>query len=415
MNSRERVLMALRHQEPDRVPLDSGGTSSSSISAMAYARLKRYLGIDDGVIAIADPVQMLAAPEDWYYQRFQVDVMDPARDYCLKATGWQDWQLSDGAPIKFPGWIPLTKDNDDWIVRAQDGTILARLPAGGYFFDQSYWPLFGAPSELFANPEPFIGKQMWGALQRPLLGNLSDPNFPQLLAQAARHFFENTDYAITVNGGMSLFEQSQFLCRTDQFFMDLVADRKKIEGLLDRLVEFHLQRLDIVLDAVGPYVHIVRMSDDWGMQNGTLVSPKIFREMFKPRYKILYDFVRRKKPDAFLSLHSCGSISKFLPDLIELGLDIINPVQTGAAGMDAVQLKRDFGKDITFWGGGVDTQQVLPWKTPQEVADDVKRRIDIFAPGGGFVFNTIHNISPEVPAENILAMFDAFAQNSKYN
>ncbi len=414
MNSRERVLTALRHQEPDRVPLDSGGTSSSSISANAYTQLKRHLGITSGVVAIADPVQMLAAPEDWYYSRFQIDVLDPARDFCVNAQGWQDWQLPDGSPIKFPGWIPLENQNGDWVVPGQAGNILARLPAGGYFFDQTYFPLFDAPAEAYANPEPLIGKQMWGALQRPLLGTLSDPEFPKLLTQAARDAFENTDYAIAVNTGASLFELAQFLCRTDQFMMDLMAERKKIEALLDRLVEIHLKRLDYVLDAVGPYVHILRMSDDWGMQNGTLVSPQVFREVFKPRYKILYDFMRRKKPDAFLSLHSCGAIANLMPDFIELGLDIINPVQTGAAGMDAVRLKRDFGKDITFWGGGVDTQQILPWKSPQEVADDVKRRIDIFAPGGGFVFNSIHNISPEVPPENILAMFDAFAQHANY-
>jgi uroporphyrinogen decarboxylase len=410
MNSRERVLASLRHQEPDVVAVDSGGCSATSISAAAYNRLKAYLGIQGGVTAISDPVQQLAMPEDWYVQRFGVDVVDATRAFCLAAQGWTDWRLSDGSLTKMPPWLPMQEQDGGWIFRDADGQALARLPHGGYFFDQTYWPLSGASEEQFRNPDRYMRKYMWGAMSRPLMDSLSDPSFPALLAKAAKQLYEATDYAILLNAGVSLFEAGQYLCRSDQFMIDLMTDRKKIEALLDRLLELNLQRLEMLLDAAGPYINVIKVNDDFGMQNGPIISPKLFREVFKPRHKAMYDLIHRKQPDVFIFLHCCGSIRALLPDLIDIGLDIVNPVQTSAANMEMRALKRDFGDSITFWGAGADTQSVLPWKTPAEVEADVMERLEVFAPGGGFIFSPIHNISPEVPPENILAMFETVAR-----
>jgi uroporphyrinogen decarboxylase len=354
-------------------------------------------------------------PESWYLEAFEVDVIDATYAYCLDTTDWQDWTLRDGSPAKIPPWITLEQDNGDWIFRHIDGDILSRMPDGGDFFDQSFWPLHEADMEQYAQPDRHLMKSMWSAMSRPLMNRASDPQFPDLLREATRALHKDTDYAVMLNAGVSLFETAQYLCRTDQLLLELLADRKKIEMLLDRLLEISLAKLAVMLDAAGPYIHVIKINDDFGMQTGPMISPRLFREVFKPRHKSIYDFIHQRQPDVHILLHCCGSIYPLIPDLIEIGLDILNPVQTSTANMDPMQLKREFGDDLVFWGGGIDTQHILPWKTPQEIADDVKRNVEIFAPGGGFVFSHIHNITPDVPPENIIAMFDAFKETRAYS
>jgi uroporphyrinogen decarboxylase len=192
----------------------------------------------------------------------------------------------------------------------------------------------------------------------------------------------------------------------DQFLIDLVENRRKAEALLDKLVEMHLANLSKVLDAVEGYVQIIQMGDDFGTQQALEISPRLYREVFKPRQRLIFETVR-KRSGLHLFLHSCGAIADILPDLIEVGVEIINPVQTSARGMDPARLKKEFGKDITFWGGGCDTQRVLPLGTPEEIEAHVRERIATFAPGGGFVFTQVHNIMPHVPPRNVTAMYDA--------
>ncbi len=192
--------------------------------------------------------------------------------------------------------------------------------------------------------------------------------------------------------------------------MDLVLEPVQVERLLDALMELHLATLDMVCQAVGDVADILRFGDDLGMDSGPFMSPKTYRSLFKPRHTILCDYVHTHS-QMHTFLHSCGSIYRLLPDLIEAGYDIINPVQTGTRDMEPERLKKEFGQDITFWGGGADTRHVLNRAQPQQVKDHVKRRIDIFGPGGGFVFNTVHNILPDVPPENIVAMFEALDES----
>jgi uroporphyrinogen decarboxylase len=218
-----------------------------------------------------------------------------------------------------------------------------------------------------------------------------------------------SDRALMIVMGCNLFEWGTFLRRMDNFLVDLVAEPKQVGKLLDALMEKHLASLARACAAVGDVADLIRFGDDLGTNGGPFMSPKTYRELFKPRHAMLCDYVhRRTKMKTFL--HSCGSIHALLPDLIEAGFDVINPVQTSCRDMEPERLKREFGRDICFWGGGCDTKSVLSRGTPAEVKEHVKRRCEIFMPGGGFVFNTVHNILPEVPPESVVAMFDGIAE-----
>jgi uroporphyrinogen decarboxylase len=206
--------------------------------------------------------------------------------------------------------------------------------------------------------------------------------------------------------GCNLFEWGTFLRRIDNFLADLVTTPKEVERLLDALMERHLATLEKVCNAVGDVADIVRFGDDLGTDHGPFMSPKTYRALIKPRQRILTDYVKQHS-QMHTFLHSCGSIYKLLPDLIDAGFEIINPVQISSRDMEPEKLKATFGKDVTFWGGGCDTRHVLNRGTPDEVKDHTRRNIETFAPGGGFVFNTVHNILPDVPPENILALYEA--------
>ena len=415
MNSRERVLKALKHQEPDRMPLDSGGCSSTTIGALPYSELKRHLGIEDGPVTLFDMVQQLAMVDQWYIDMFEVDVVDVTRAFCADTSDWQDWTLRNGEMAKAPPWIKVEQEGKYWVHKADDGTVLARMPVeDGYFFDQVYWPMADVGPEEWGKPEKYIHKTMWTSMTKPPTNRSRDPEFPQLLGDAARKLHETTDYALLFTSGVSLFEVDQYLRRTDNLMVDLLLDRKNVEKLLDKLMEMNMANLERQLDAFGSYLHVLKLNDDLGGQSAPLISPKIFREVFLPRYKMMYELIKKKNPDIFIFLHSCGSIYPFLGDLIDIGLDALNPVQTSAKDMEPERLKREFGKDLTFWGGGVDTQQVLPFGTPEDVAKDVEEKMKAFGPGGGFIFNPSHNIAPGVPPENILAMFEAFKRFRSY-
>jgi len=227
-----------------------------------------------------------------------------------------------------------------------------------------------------------------------------------LLHQRARRLYEETDYAIVGDFGGNILEWGQDLRGWDVFLMDLVRRPELASYLMDKMVEVHLQNLARYLEAVGDYIQVIMMGDDLGTQTGPQISPRAYREMIKPRHQRLYRFVKEHS-SAYVFLHSCGSIYELIPDLIEAGVEILNPVQTSAAKMDPARLKAEFGDRLTFWGGGVEGQRVLPFGTPAQVREQVRERLEVFAPGGGYVFAPIHNIQPDVPAENIVAAYDA--------
>ena len=408
MTRRERVLAAIAHREADRVPVDLGGMRSTGISAIAYNKLKRHLGLGADPARVYDVVQQLALPEPAVLEFAGSDVVDLGRAWLTSPSDWTPWTLPDGSPARLPSYARFEPHQGGWVVRAVDETIIGEMPAGASYLSQRQFPLAdwdGDPAVLDQLPE-LMSKVSWAALPTAPFHKPLTPEHLADIRARAKELFETTDYAIMIGFGGNLLEWGEYLCRFDQFLIDLAENRPKAESLLDRLVEMHVANLEKVLDAVEGYVQVIQMGDDLGSQQTTVISPRLYREVFKPRQKTIFERVRRRK-GIHLFLHSCGSIVDILPDLIEAGVEIINPVQTSARGMDPAYLKREFGKDLTFWGGGCDTQRVLPEGTPRDVEIHVRERVRTFAAGGGFVFCQVHNILPNVPPANIAAMFGA--------
>jgi uroporphyrinogen decarboxylase len=405
MTRRERVISALNHKEPDKVPVDCGAMRSTGIMGVAYNRLKKHLGIEGRGTKIHDMIQQLCLPESWYLDMFQVDVVDLARTFADNPADWRDWTLPDGSSAKIPAWLRIERRGDSWVCVNQEDEAIAEMPECSYFFDQAIWPLYGIHKEDFDDLSYHMNRVMWSYMADPLWKNSKDPNFYAMLRENAKKLFDETDYAVMMGFGGNLFEWGQFLYRTDEFLANLITHRNEMEKMLDKLTEIHLQNLEPVLEAVSPYVQIIQMGDDLGMQSGPMISPRMYREIFFPRHKRLYQFIK-ETTDMYVFLHTCGAMSEYIPDLIEAGVDIINPVQITAEGMDPEKLKREYGKDIVFWGGGVDTQHVLPHASPEEVRAEVRKNSEFFMKGGGFIFSQVHNILAEVPPENILAMYD---------
>jgi uroporphyrinogen decarboxylase len=409
MTRRERVLSTIQHKEPDRVPIDLGAMRSTGIAAGAYGRLKQFLGIGGGQTRVYDVVQQLALPEQDILDYVESDVVDLGRVFLENESDWKDFTLPDGAPAKIPATIDFVPRDGGWVARNGRGTEIGAMPRGAYYLSQTRFPLKdwdGADLSVLDRLPDLMDDVTWSALPCAPYHKPLTPDHLAEIRRRAKLLYETTDYAVMVAFGANLLEWGQYLCRMDQFLIDLIENRRKAEALLDKLVEMHLDNLAKVLDAVEGYVQIIQMGDDLGTQQALEISPRMYREVFKPRQRLIFETVK-KRSSLHLFLHSCGAIADILPDLIEVGVEIINPVQTSARGMDPARLKREFGKDVVFWGGGCDTQRVLPLGTPEEIEAHVRERIATFAPGGGFVFTQVHNIMPHVPPRNITAMYDA--------
>lgn len=408
MTSRERVLASITHQEPDRVPVDLGATPSSGISTIAYYNLKQHLGLTSGHTRVYDVVQQLAQPEEDILARFKIDVIDVGRAFNTRDEDWYDIVLPTGQTVQFPAWFrPAPNARGGWDAFAPDGTRIATMPNKiATFFDQTCYPYVDGYPDSYKELPAMMSKVHWAGLAHSPWDHAGEPDFWQQLRQKALELRQNTDKALMIVAGCNLFEWGTFLRRLDNFLVDLMLEPAEVERLLDALVEIHLQNLEKICRAVGDVVDIIRFGDDLGTDQGPFMAPDIYRKLFKPRHTILCNYVKEHS-QMHTFLHSCGSIYKLLPDLIEAGFEVINPVQTNTRDMEPDRLKQEFGRELAFWGGGVNTRHVLNQGTPAEVKADVKLNLEVFAPGGGYVFNTIHNILPDVPPENVVAMFEA--------
>ncbi|MCX5758834.1 MAG: methyltransferase [Candidatus Hydrogenedentes bacterium] len=403
MTSRERVLTALNHNEPDRVPIDFSGHRSSGIAAIAYARLRAYLGLPARTIRVYDPVQQLAIVDDDALDRFGVDTIELGRGFALGDGDWRDWMLPDGTPCQMPAWALPERDGERWVIRSTTGRVIAAMPPGALYFEQTYYPYLDH-ADLGDIPGA-MRESMWCAIASPPGPLVAGSDGTKRLADGARQLRAKTHRAIIGLFGGNLLEMGQFLWRNDRFLMLLAEDPAQVHAFLDRLVELHLANLERFLGAVGGYIDVILFGDDLGMQAGPQISPAMYREYFKPRHKALWSRAK-ELADVKIMLHCCGGVRELLPDLIDAGLDAINPVQISCAGMSAEGLKVDFGGRMTFWGGGCDTQHVLLYGTPDEVRRHTEQQVRTLKPGGGFVFQQVHNILAGVPPENIVAMFD---------
>jgi len=402
MTSAERVLTALNHREPDRVPLDLSGHRSSGIAALAYWRLRQFLGLPDRPLRVYDPVQQLAIVDEDVLDLFGVDTIELGRGFALDDASWADWTLPDGTPCQMPVWALPEREGERWVLRARTGRVIAHMPPGALYFEQTYWPFADGEERLEALPEVFA-ESMWSACTSPPGPVAADK---EALAEGARRLRQRTDRAIIGLFGGNFLEAGEFLYGLEGFLTLLAAEPRRAHAFLDRLLELHLTNLEGYLGAVGDSLDLIAFGDDLGMQTGPLLSPAMHREFLKPRQTILWQRAR-ELADVKIMMHCCGGVRELLPDLIEAGLDAINPVQTNCRGMAADELKREFGRDLSFWGGGCDTRDLLPRGTPQQVREHVREQLATLAPGGGFVFQQVHNILADVPPENIVAMLEA--------
>jgi uroporphyrinogen decarboxylase len=384
MNSRERVLLALNHKEPDRVPFDLGGTVVTGISATAYRNLRRYLDLPEIEPALVDIFQQIARVDDDVIEKLSVDVKN----------------ISPRSSATFKIEI---KDSGDYTWFCDEFHISWRMPKdGGLYYDMFGHPLSGdhvtaVDVDRFAWPDPLDPARFAG------------------LKEAALRVMEEEERAVVV-GSMSagIMEIYAWVRGFKDYFTDFAGNERLAARFMDRILEMHVAYWDRMFDTIGDAIDVAGTADDFAGQQGMLVSPRTYRKLCKPRHRELFDFIH-KRSRAKVFFHSCGSVRAVIPDLIEIGCDILNPVQVSAPGMDSAELKREFGKDLVFWGGGVDTQRVLGTGSPEQVREDTKRHIQDLMPGGGFIFNTVHNIQSNVPPENIMAMWETLQEYGVYS
>jgi uroporphyrinogen decarboxylase len=405
MTSRERVLRAVNFQETDRVPIDLGGMKASSISVRAYNRLKATLGIQTKT-RIWDPKFMIASVEEAVMQRFHLDILpldvsSAEYDICPD-NEWVPMSLYDGAEGLMPPGTQVGVDMEGrWVLLDQDRNPTSfRMPRSGYYFDDIS---FNSP-----------GARIDPAAFRPATG-FTDEQLKSMQSRG-KFLYENTEYALLGwGGGVCFLGLSLITDRLSNITMGLpsewmimlMTDKETCHAMMDKSVEASIECLKQLRDAVGDYCFAWGIAaDDSGTQRGEFINPDLWEEMIKPHYARLCDWIHQNtKWKTYL--HCCGSIYHLIPHMIEAGIDILNPIQTSAANMEPERIKQEFGGKIVLWGGGCDTQYVLPTATPEEIRQHVRERLSIFKPGGGYVFNQIHNIQLNIPPENIVAMLDA--------
>jgi hypothetical protein len=419
MTSRERLAATLNHQSTDRLCVDFGAGFQTGMGAGAVHRLRQaILGPSDFRVKVIEPYQMLGEIDEELRQALGLDVggvHGSGTMFGFKCEDWKPFTMFDGTPVLVPGKFNVTPaDDGGWMIYPEGDTSVspsAWMPKGAYFFDATnrQAPL----DESRLNPED-------NCEEMKVIGDADVRHFETLAANC----FQNTQYGIymtlpgTAFGDIALvpapwMKNPKGIRGVPEWYMATVTQRDYVLKVFERQLECALLSIDKLAAAVGDRAQVVFVSGtDFGTQTSQFCSVQTYRELYRPFHKAVNDRIhQRTKWKTFI--HSCGAVLPFIPEFIEAGFDVLNPVQCSAKGMDPRTLKREFGREIVFWGGGVDTQNTLPFGTPEQVYREVRERIDIFAEGGGFVFNSIHNVQSNVPTENLLAMFRAL-KNGMY-
>ena len=401
--SRDRVRMALNHEEPDRVPIDLGASRVTGISAIAYRNLLDYLGLVEEV-RVYDVKQQLADPSPAILDRLGADVVSLHRlgpttgMPFLALDGWKPGRLTDGRPCLLPAACEeIVAPNGEFQVVWQGETYARRAPESLYY-DVCRAPLAGA--QTTADIDRFTWPDAWSEREA------------DYVRRRIQEVYQGTDKAIFAglsNLLGSFFEISLLLFGFDNFVMKLASQRDLVEYWLDAKLAHDLPILDRFLAVAGPYIEAIQMNDDFASQSALQISPRLYREIFKPRQRRWIEFVKARTR-AKVFFHCDGAIEELVPDFIEIGIDALNPIQTSAKGMDPARLKRRFGGDLAFWGGGVETQTTLPFGSLEEVRRQVRERVELLGSGGGYVFAAIHNIQADIPPEKILAVYETAAE-----
>lgn len=412
MTSRERLEKALNHKPVDRVPVDFGGTAVTGIHVSVVSKLRKaFLGEDDYRVRVIEPFQMLGEIDDKLSEALALDVaavMSPKTMFGFTNENWKPFTLFDGTEVLVPGQFNVTVDDNGDLLLYPEGDTSARpsgrMPRGGNFFD------------AICRQEPIVEDELDPADNLEEFGLLSEEDITFLASQARNAASNGKGTVLSVPGtsfGDIAFVPATGLKRTkgirdvEEWYVSTISRKEYVLAVFEAQCEIALRNLDRLVTALGDNIQVAFTTGaDFGTQNGLFISPAAYRSLYQPFHKVINDFIH-KHTNWRVFIHSCGSVIDLIPDFIESGFDILNPVQCSAAGMSPEKLKQEFGKDITFWGGGVDTQRTLPFGTPEEVYKQVRQRIDIFNQGGGFVFNTIHNVQAQTPIDNLLAMFKA--------
>ncbi|MGA2031231.1 MAG: uroporphyrinogen decarboxylase family protein [Thermoguttaceae bacterium] len=375
MTSRQRMLAALEHRQADRVPIDLGG-NQTGIHKLAYRALLAHLGIQDQV-RIMDAVQQLAQPCEAVLQRFHVDTR----------------YIAAAAAADFQGGIVARRRNGRlWHDLTDEFGVTWSMPDDQpLYMDISHHPLAGAS---FAD------------LQNYPFPKGDDPGRFAGLRQRAEALRSDTPYAVVSGISGVVYEICWYLRGLEQWFIDMLTQPEFCAALLDQTLKFWMDWFRVFLDEVGDLVDVIMIGDDLAGQNGPLFRPEIYRNLVKPRHMRLVQYIRARTR-AKIWYHTCGACTQYIPDLIQNGIDILNPVQISAREMDPKRLKADFGDRLSFWGGAIDAQHVLPTAAPATVREHVRRNLQVWKPRGGYVFNSVHNIQAGVPPENIVALYDA--------
>lgn len=379
MTPRQRVRAALNHEQPDRVPVDLGSSNDTGILLAVYRRLLSHLGIDPGI---------KARPLEWSLQTAEVD------EEMLRRLEIDTRGLHLGSPDNWKLRIsPDDAYEDEW-------GVVRRRPRGGFYYDVIHPPL--------ADKEPTLA-----VLDAHSWPDPADPGWVRGLREQSRALYEETEYAVVLQLRAGIMHQATYLRGFEGFYTDLLLNPRVAEALLERCTEIFLEIDRRALQEAGAYVDVIFVGDDLGGNDGPLISPHLYHKFIKPRQRRIFDLIH-SLTEAKLVYHTCGAVVAFLDDLMEIGVEVLNPVQVSAAGMDTRVLKRRYGEQLAFWGG-IDTRFVLPRGSREEVRAEVKRRIEDLGPGGGYVLSSVHNIQPDVPPENVCAMFEAAREYGRYD
>ncbi len=386
MNSRERILKTLNHEEPDQIPYDLAGSTWTGIANVAYKNLLEFIGMPAEPVQWADVIQQIVVPSEKILDRFGVDTRG-----LLPLTS-HNWNVHD----------KLKDDGENWEY-FDEWNFTHHFPKK----DGNWFSLVKSPMEDIENPSVTDIK----AFNWPVAGNKQRIAGLKEMAQK----FREQGKAVIIKGLCAgVFEMHQRIRGMSNSLMEPFVYTDFSDKLAGKIADLKIEFWEMALDELAGLVDIVAEGDDYGTQESQLIGPDHFREFYKPHIKRILHSIKKKAPESKLMFHSCGNVRPIIPDFIEIGVDILNPVHITAAGMEPLQLKKDFGKDVVFWGGGVDTQGVLPSGSPDKVADNVKKNVEALAPGGGYIFATVHNIQNDVPPENIMAVFETFRKLKYY-
>ena len=408
------MVNALRRKGADKMPIDFGGTGTTGINAVVYNGARNLLGIKGGTIKVREALSQLPEIEPEMLEAMRGDIAVLWRQApCLglPVTGFKEGVLSDGTPCLTPDNFNAKDDGRGNAVfykeyggrdlvhpyrrdigpEAYDyGVPVSVRPAGSHAFSRVYHPMKGV--ETIDELREFVYPEMDGIEL-------------DYLRQEARRLFYNTDKAVCGVFCGNIFELGQLYFGYEGFFVNLVSEEKLMDCFFETRMETMMRDLEKYMGAVGEYIQVIQFTEDLGTQSSLLVSPGLYREKIKPMHRRMFGYIKKNYPDVAILLHSCGAVAPLIPDFIEIGADALNPVQITASGMAPENLKREFGRDITFWGGGVDTQKTLCRANADEVRREVRRLADIFSAGGGYIFSQVHNADASVPPENLIAAF----------